>query len=414
MSAIRAILTAILATAPLAAQDFNLPDFSNVSMLSLNQHAIQSGSRLRLTSSALSERGSAFWNAPMPVALGFETEFSFQVGSPAGGGADGLVFIVHNDPRGTAALGNHANALGYGAFAGSPPGTAIANSIAIEFDMFMGPFNGFSDLSANEVSIHTGGSGDNSQGEDFSIGRANAPVSMKNGQVHTVRIAYVPGTIAVFINNIQVVSVAYSFETGGQHILGAAQPVGGLSLMPGGLALIGFTASCGGSYQFHDILNWSFAAAAHRPCYAGTVGTLAGGPFDVLSINGAGGGPGRTVLAPAGGPVSLDLLPSPAAGISAGLILIGMVGIPSAAETYPTPFGTLCFPPAAFAPAPNRFVLADSFQLGLGAFFPATPPPWNLTLPAGLPGPVVLTLQGVVENGAGGFETTNAVVLKIL
>jgi hypothetical protein len=406
------LLIALLA-ACVCGQNIALPNFSNLSSLTLNQNATTFNNALRVTSSVISQRGTAFWNNPIPVGLGFETTFTFQITSLVSSGGDGLAFVLHNDPRGVTALGNHASALGYGAFVGVPTGTAIANSLVVEFDTFLGNFNGFPDLSSNEISVHTGGAGDNSQGEDFSIGRANAPVSMKNGQVHTATIRYTPGLLVVTMNNTQVLSIPYSLDTGGQHILGTAGPVGGLNLLPGGLAYVGFSASCGGSYENHDILSWSFSAVANDPCFAGTVGSTAGGPYDILTVNNDGGSPGRRVLAATNSLLSIDLATSPVSLASANFIIVGLIGIPSLSDTFATPFGTFCFPPAPISPAPNRFVLADSFSLGLGALVPATASPWNLTLPQGLSTPLTLTLQGIVENGLGAYEITNAVVVTL-
>jgi hypothetical protein len=415
MFRIASILGVFVMSGALSAQNFSFPNFSTVSGLTLNQNAVQLGSALRLTASVASQRGTAFWNNPVSVALGFETTFTFQVTAlGGGGGADGLAFIIHNDPRGVLALGNHASAIGYGAFPTTPTGTAIANSLVVEFDMFQGIFNGIADLSSNEISVHTGGTGDNSQGEDHSIGRANAPVNMKNGAVHTATIRYVPGTLSVLLNNIPVLSVPYNFDTGGQYILGTALPVPGLSLFAGGLATIGFGASCGGAYENHDILSWTYTSLANDPCFAGTVGVGSGGPFDVLSINGGGIGSARRAVVPVGGAFNVDLSLSPVTNTPANFIIVGMIGLPDLQSTYPTPFGTFCFPPAPLAPAPNLFVLADSYNLGLGALVPATATPWTLSQPSGIGVPVTLAIQGIMDNGFGSFELTNAVVLEVL
>jgi hypothetical protein len=66
------------------------------------------------------------------------------------------------------------------------------------------------------------------------------------------------------------------------------------------------------------------------------------------------------------------------------------------------------------APAPNLFVLADSYNLGLGALVPATATPWTLSQPSGIGVPVTLAIQGIMDNGFGSFELTNAVVLEVL
>lgn len=249
-----------LALASASAQSINYPNFSSVAGLALNGNAAQSGANLRLVPSVLSQKGSVYYAAPTTVENGFDTTFTFQTSAPSGGGADGFAFIVHNDPRGLTALANHAAGLGYGAFATSPAGTAIANSLAIEFDTFNGTFGGFSDLSANEISVHTGGVGDNSHSEGFSIGRVSPTTTFSNAAVHTARIKYVPGTLQVYLNNLTtpVLTVPYSFASGGTWALAPGGPVGGLALLPGGQAYVGFTASTGGSFENYDLLNWKY------------------------------------------------------------------------------------------------------------------------------------------------------------
>jgi hypothetical protein len=249
-----------LALMPASAQLINYPNFSSVAGLTLNVNAAQSGSVLRVVPSVLSQRGAAYYSTPVTVENGFDTTFTFQTSAPSGGGADCVAFIVHNDPRGTAAIGNHAGAMGYGAFATSPPGTAIANSLVVEFDTFAGSFNGFSDLSGNEISVHTGGVGDNSQSEGFSLGRVTPATTFSNAAVHTARIHYVPGTLRVYLNNLTtpVLTVPYSFATGGTWVLAPGGPVGGLALLPGGQAYVGFVACTGGSFENYDILSWKY------------------------------------------------------------------------------------------------------------------------------------------------------------
>jgi hypothetical protein len=272
------------------AQLINFPNFSSTGGLVLNGNAAQSGTSLRLVPSALSQKGSAYFSIPVSVVNGFDTKFTFQTSTPSGGGADGLTFLIHNDARGTAFLGNHAAALGYGAFAASPVGTGCFNSLAIEFDSFLGTFAGFSDLSSNEISVHTAGVNENGHSEGLSIGRVTPGVTFSNAVVHTARIHYVPGTLRVYLDNMTtpVLTVPYDFDLGGNYVV-APGPVGGLSLLSGGTAWVGFTASTGGSYENHDLLSWTYEPGIRM--------TLAYDPLNfVLTLQDLGGYPGDYVL----------------------------------------------------------------------------------------------------------------------
>lgn len=274
------------------AQLINYPNFSSVAGLALNVNAAQSGSNLRLVPSVLSQRGAAYFGTPVTVENGFDTTFAFQTSAPSGGGADGFSFVVHNDGRGLSAIGNHAGAGGYGAFATSPAGTAIANSLVVEFDTFSGSFGGFSDLSGNEISVHTGGVGDNSHSEGYSIGRVTPAITFSNAAVHTARIHYVPGTLRVYLDNLTtpVLTVPYSFATGGTWVVAPGGPVGGLALLPGGQAYVGFTASTGGSFENYDLLSWKYEPGillnlAYDPlAFSVSLSDVGGNPGD-LCIN---------------------------------------------------------------------------------------------------------------------------------
>ena len=401
-------------TATVLGQNFALTDFSNISQLTLNNDAYQNGNVLRLTDAINSQRGSAYWNNPQPVVAGFDTTFTFQIGVGGGGGGDGFGFVLHNDPSGLTAIGRHASAMGYGMFLGSMPGESIENSVVVEFDTYAGSFNGTPDLSGNEVSIHTGGMSDNSQDEQFSIGRANAPVNMSDGLVHTVRIQYVPGTFTITMDGMQFLTASYDFATGGTYILNG-MPVGGLSPASGPALFAGFCAGNGGANETHDILSWTWTSIAQDPCFAGTVGATSGGPYDVLSISGVTGGVGRLVTLPINTAFSVDLGSSPVSPAPSNFIIVGRVGTPDLANQFVTPYGTFCFLPSIVGgPAATHFVLADSFNLGLGALVPATPTPYTIPVPAGLPTPIVLTIQGIMDDGFGSFEITNALVVQAL
>ncbi len=269
------VTAASVCLASAAGQSVSFPNFTSTSGLALNGNAAPAGSALRLAASALSQKGTAWYQTPLTVAYGFDTTFAFQTSTPSGGGADGIAFAVHNDARGTTVLGNHASGMGYGAFATSPAGTAVMNSLVVEFDTFAGAFGAFSDLSGNEISVHTGGTGDNSQSEGFSIGRVSPTITFSNAAQHVARIRYFPGTLSVYLDDLvnPVLVVPYDFTNGGTYILSPGGPIGGLALQPGGQAWVGFTAATGGSYENYDLLNWTFESSLLLTATTGGAGT---------------------------------------------------------------------------------------------------------------------------------------------
>jgi hypothetical protein len=259
-----------------AAQSFDYPDFSNWTGINPVGMTLQVGPVLQLQDNVAppvggDNRGAAWYGTPVSVVNGFDTTFEFRMHTPStAGGSDGMAFLIHNDQLagtpvtngypnagGSTALGRHAAAQGWGVFTGSLPGESVDNSLAISLDTYT---NGsWGDPNANHISIHTGGVGDNSQDESFSIGRATAGINMNNGAVNTLRISYVPGTLEVYLNGVLQLSVPYDFNSGGTWV-DSGTPVGGLNLIGGSSAYVGFASGAGGALEFREVHSWSFAS----------------------------------------------------------------------------------------------------------------------------------------------------------
>ena len=83
-----------------------------------------------LTDSAANRAGAAWWPGKVYVDQ-FVATFRFSLEQLASNNliADGLAFVLHNDPRGVDAIGTSGGNCGYG---GTPAG--VANSSAVRFD----------------------------------------------------------------------------------------------------------------------------------------------------------------------------------------------------------------------------------------------------------------------------------------
>ena len=277
MKTLPPFLVAVAISGTALAQIPQYPDFASVAGLELVDRAAQNGTFLRVhdefAPTGGGNRGAAWFQTPVEVASGFDTTFTFSInqgGGPSTGG-DGMAFVIQNElvanPSGgigVTGIGRHASAMGYGLFVGSAPGESIDNSLVIEFDTFA---NGnqpaaapILDPDGNHISIHTGGDTDNSQNESFSIGRApsmSIGVDMSDGLIHTARIVYVPGSIDVYLDGALVLTTTYDFATGGTW-LDSGMPVGGLDLMGGTSAWVGFVAASGGAVENHDVHSWTW------------------------------------------------------------------------------------------------------------------------------------------------------------
>ena len=125
-----ALLAPVGQTTP---QVFN--DFSDLTGFVLNGSAgpgLDLGHpSLRLTPSINSQAGSAFLNATVLFAddYSFSTSFAFRIHDHTFAPADGMTFVIQNDPRGPAALGGAGGGLGY--YSGTSG--SITPSLAVSF-----------------------------------------------------------------------------------------------------------------------------------------------------------------------------------------------------------------------------------------------------------------------------------------
>ncbi len=220
--------------------DFTFPDFSSVADLTLNGDAAQAGSVLRVVPSLLTQSGSAWFNTKQSVVNGFETEFTFTM---TNGGADGMAFVVQDSASGTSALGTGGGALGY---------TGIENSLAVELDTFANPE--VVGENANHVAVHSNGTGaNNALTTATRLGTADPAFDLNNAAQHSARIAYVPGTLEIFLDGNVTADLSVSVD------------LDALLDLDNGRALVGFTAGAGGQTQNHDIGEWSFSETAAVP-----------------------------------------------------------------------------------------------------------------------------------------------------
>jgi hypothetical protein len=233
-------------------QTTSYPDFSSSAGLSLVGSAQSVDTRLRLTPADVTQAGAAWLSLRQPVGDGFDTTFQFQISDLGFGGADGFAFVIQNASN-SPAINGGAGALGFSGFAIGYAG--IPESVAIEFDTW--PNQEFGDPNDNHISIHTAADFPNSADESFSIGATTAIPDLSDGNVHTARIAYAPGTLQVYLDDLQ------------NPVLTAPADIGALLNLDHGHAWVGFTAATGGAFENHDILNWSYTRTLREICNDG-------------------------------------------------------------------------------------------------------------------------------------------------
>jgi hypothetical protein len=117
------------------------------------------------------------------------TTFTYTI-NPVG--ADGLAFVIQNDPSGSSALGGAGDNLG---------ASGIANGVAIAFRTYV-----FNDVEIDSCGV----------GNTISIGGcvvASIPEAGLGG-THTVRIAESGGILKVYLDGSQILSGAISLANG--------------------------------------------------------------------------------------------------------------------------------------------------------------------------------------------------------
>ena len=114
-----------------------LLSFSASGQFAFQGQAMQmDGDCILLTPDTAYAEGLAFYTTPVDLSKPFQISFDLFFGEKEEG-ADGMTFMLHNDPRGLRAFGVWGEGMGYGRWsAENPAGTCIAPSIAVEFDTY--------------------------------------------------------------------------------------------------------------------------------------------------------------------------------------------------------------------------------------------------------------------------------------
>jgi hypothetical protein len=223
---------------PIASTPILTPSSFNATNVTLTEGAAATfaptfnGNTLTLTSTGVENTSNAaFYNTKVPVsdALGFTVQFNWNVS----GGADGIAFVLQNDPRGVSAVGGGGNSLGYA----TGTNGAIVNSGAAGFEIYT--------VNANGLTFGSNGK--------FGPYISPSPVGLDqdinvtlvyNGPAQTLTETLVGAdttTVTTTFSNID-----YSSLLGG--------PAGGATT-----AYIGFTGSTGAVTATQTISNFSYA-----------------------------------------------------------------------------------------------------------------------------------------------------------
>lgn len=222
------LLVLLLPIAMFGQKTFSTGTFENTKDYVLMGAAQLVGGDLRLTASTEWVAGACWYKQKLKVEHGFEVEFQILINENAGyggKGADGLAFVISNDPRGFQ-IGEPGEGIGY---------QGISNCLVVEFDTFDNSEGG-----DNHVSIQTNGKGKVSRFNSHSIA-INHQIPELQNTIRKVKIAYDFKDMKVYIDDKLYIKKTVHLEK--------------IIKLDNGKAWIGFTAGTAGAYSQHKILN---------------------------------------------------------------------------------------------------------------------------------------------------------------
>lgn len=230
----------------------NLGSGFTAGAMTLNGSATLNGTRLRLTSGAPSQAGTAWYGTQVNIQQ-FNSNFSFQITGGTTQTADGFTFTIQG--LGPAALGGAGASLGYAG--GQVP---ITNSIAIKFDLYNNSGEG-----PDSTGVYTNGASPTVPAVDMT----SSGLNLHTNDIFNVRVSY-DGTnlIMNITDTITNASFSNSWSINIPGTIGS------------NAAYVGFTGGTGGQTSIQEIIGWtlssSAAVPAATPVIAPATGTYSG------------------------------------------------------------------------------------------------------------------------------------------
>lgn len=212
-----------------------------------------------LTTNNGGQAGSVMSDKRVDLTHDFDLSFNLLMGNNANP-ADGMAFVLQNDPNGANAIGNAGAGLG---------AAGLLNGLAIQFDTWQNANQG--DIAAEHTDFVT----TDPRATTYRLSGQVALNNLTDGHWHNVHVSWIAATQ----------TLAYTFD---------GQQVGQLQLTPaqfasyfGGsnYAYLGFTGATGGASDLHQIQLNSLNATFETGSPPGTPHPHDGSIFDVTTIN---------------------------------------------------------------------------------------------------------------------------------
>lgn len=241
---------------------FDYPNFNTYSALCFVEDAEPEGSPgvLKLTPATNYKWGGVWHNRKHNLIGNWDSHFTFRITRPLNQaqGANGIAFVIHNDPDNVAAIGSYASGLGYGNDY-NPVGKYVRKGVAIMFHTYVpetrsGPLTLEEGTRVLQIRYRN----------NLVLAQSlNAHFVHHDGQPHDIRVSYRGTTLKVsaLVNGV--------WQTLIQANVNLATELDGTS------GYIGFTGATGSSgiVNKHEILKWRMSAVT-RVCNVNAVDTI--------------------------------------------------------------------------------------------------------------------------------------------
>ncbi|MGC4030216.1 MAG: L-type lectin-domain containing protein [Tepidisphaeraceae bacterium] len=197
------------------------------SAIAINNNASLVGSGIQLTTNVNNQRGSAWYNLPVPVSA-FSTTFTFQIAS--GGTADGMTFCIQKNA--TTTIGTGAGYLGIG---------SMPNSCAVKFDLYSNNGEG-----TTSTGVYLNGAQPYNTG---SFSMSGNSVNLRGGNVMRCTLVYDGTTLSqTVVDTVTNATFTKSYT------------VDIPTAISGTTAYVGFTGATGGASAIQTVQTWTYTA----------------------------------------------------------------------------------------------------------------------------------------------------------
>ncbi len=229
-----------------ATAQITINGFGNGAGFTFNSNGAQptiSSGTLTITTNSSNEARSVFYDTPV-TAGAFAAQFTYQASGSKD--ADGITFVIENDPRGVSAIGGLGSGLGYGNSDGDNSGAWIHSSVAVEMNLFNGHTRG--------TNVQTAGTLTNPYTGNYNL---NGSVSFNSCEQIQVNIGY-NGTLLTTTFLDQATSQSYQ----------ASYSVNLASVLGGNMGYVGFTGATGSQLSIQTISNFTFTSVPEPSTWA--------------------------------------------------------------------------------------------------------------------------------------------------